>query len=70
MWLIQRQKNLMNGTLFVLDKDEALKKIVFPQHFNQPDIKGEGEKDPNGGTDEHGKEDKHHLDFVIIIVII
>ena len=30
-------------------------------YFNPPDVKGEGEEDPYWGTDEHCKEDKHHL---------
>ena len=29
--------------------------------FFQPDVKGEGEEDPNRGTDEHCKEDENHL---------
>ena len=64
MWLMQRQINLINGTLFVLTKREHsyIRKVVVLISIVQPDVKREGEEDPNWRTDEHRKEDQHHLD--------
>ena len=49
-----------HSSLFVLEKS-IKENDNSKTHVFQPDVKGEGEEDPNRGTDEHGKEDKHHL---------